>query len=163
MGSAVTRRRSWEGVGEPLFGEDWWVADQRLFEDSVARKASGSPPPRRSRRPSTLRKQDVAAGQGMLPWFEDPPGDADELLRGDGPRSLGTVAPGPVRADPGSGQLLPGPWEPGGEEDRRSGGRAGRGRPAGRGLPEQGRPDRPGTPAGRGDRPGRGDLAGAGT
>src|ERR1022692_522258 len=163
MGSAMTRRRNWEGVGEPLFGEDWWVSDQRLFEDSVARKASRSPPPRRSRRPSTLRRQDAAAGQGMLPWFEDPPGDADELLRGDGPRSLGTVAPGPVRADPGSGQLLLGPWEPGGDEDRRPGGRAGRGRPAGRGLPEQGGPDRPGTPAGRGDRPGRGDPAGART
>src|ERR1022692_2937326 len=159
----MTRRRNWEGVGEPLFGEDWWVSDQRLFEDSVARKASRSPPPRRSRRPSTLRRQDAAAGQGMLPWFEDPPGDADELLRGDGPRSLGTVAPGPVRADPGSGQLLLGPWEPGGDEDRRPGGRAGRGRPAGRGLPEQGGPDRPGTPAGRGDRPGRGDPAGART
>src|SRR5450631_1228177 len=38
----MTRRKSWEGVGEPLFGEDWWVADQRLFEDSVARKASRS-------------------------------------------------------------------------------------------------------------------------
>src|ERR1022692_836929 len=108
MGSAVTRRRSWEGVGEPLFGEDWWVDDQRLFEDSVARKASPSPTQRRARRATTLRRHDSAAesdsGQEMLPWFEDPPGEADELLRGDGPRSLGTVAPGPVRGDRRPGQ-----------------------------------------------------------
>ena len=25
-------------VGEPLFGEDWWVADQKLFEESLFRQ-----------------------------------------------------------------------------------------------------------------------------
>src|SRR5260370_32109522 len=89
--AVVTRRRTWEGVGEPLFGEEWWVADQRLFQDSLARKASPSPARRRARRAATLRKHDSAAkpdsGQDMLPWFEDPPGEADELLRGDGPRA----------------------------------------------------------------------------
>ena len=36
----VARRRGWEGVGEPLFGEDWWTADQQLFEDSVTARRS---------------------------------------------------------------------------------------------------------------------------
>jgi hypothetical protein len=30
------RRRRSDNAGEPLFGEDWWVADQKLFE--VARR-----------------------------------------------------------------------------------------------------------------------------
>jgi hypothetical protein len=109
----MTRRKNWDGVGEPLFGEDWWVADQQLFEDSVARKAARAPARRRPRRPSAVPGKEAAAEQGMLPWFEDSPGDADELLRGDGPRALGAVAPEPVRDNPGSGQLLLGPWQPG--------------------------------------------------
>jgi hypothetical protein len=31
---------------EPLFGEDWWTADQRLFEDSLARRETPRPPRR---------------------------------------------------------------------------------------------------------------------
>ena len=41
----MTRRRDWEGVGEPLFGEDWWAADQRLFADSLARRADAASGP----------------------------------------------------------------------------------------------------------------------
>src|ERR1700735_4694335 len=140
----MTRRRSSEGVGEPMFGEDCWAADQLLFQDSLIRRTAR--PPARRRRPSatTLRKQDATTDPGpqqeMLPWFEDPSGEPDELLRGDGPRALGAVAPDPVCGDPGSGQLLLGFGEPGGSPDRRPGGRAGRGRPAGRGLPGQGGP-----------------------
>jgi N12 class adenine-specific DNA methylase len=155
----MTRRKSWEGVGEPLFGEDWWVADQRLFEDSVARKAPRAPARRRTRPPSTVPGKDAAAEQDMLPWFEDPPGDGNELLRGDGPRALGAMAPEPVRDDPEPGQLLLGPWQPGGDEDRRAGGRASRERPARRELPGQSGPARAGTPPSRGDRADRADPA----
>jgi hypothetical protein len=31
----MTRRPPKGGVGEPLFGEEWWASDQRLFQDSV--------------------------------------------------------------------------------------------------------------------------------
>ena len=41
----VTRRRR-EPVGEPLFGEDWWVADQKLFEESLFRQQDSPPAPR---------------------------------------------------------------------------------------------------------------------
>ena len=40
----VTRRRR-EPVGEPLFGEDWWVADQKLFEESLFRQQEVPPAP----------------------------------------------------------------------------------------------------------------------
>jgi hypothetical protein len=100
----VVRRRTWVGVGEPLFGEEWWAADQRLFQDSLTRQTASSPTRRRRPRPATLQKHDATADPGhqqeMLPWFEDPPGEPDELLRGDGPRALGAVAPDPVRGDP---------------------------------------------------------------
>jgi hypothetical protein len=41
------RRRKWDNVGEPLFGEEWWRTDQKLFEDSIIRQA---PPPPAARR-----------------------------------------------------------------------------------------------------------------
>ncbi len=103
----MTRRRRHDGVGEPLFGEDWWADDQQLFQDSVTRRAA---PARRPRRAATIRKRETTAAagyeQGMLPLFEEPPGAAGEPLRGDGAGSLGPVAAGPVRGDRGSGQLL---------------------------------------------------------
>ena len=49
----MTRRRSWEQVGEPLFGEEWWNEDQQLFQDSLARQSAAKPRPRRApRRPA---------------------------------------------------------------------------------------------------------------
>ena len=70
-GALMSRRRPREGVGEPLFGEDWWAADQRLFQDSVTRRPPARPA---ARRPASLRKQDRGRRQQMLPWFEEPPG-----------------------------------------------------------------------------------------
>src|ERR1700761_5298474 len=160
-------RRKQYAVGEPLFGEEWWLDDQQLFADSVARKAQASPPRRRRpRRPARVPEQDGAAGpqyvQGMLPWFEEEPGDEDELLRSDGPAALGPVAAGPVRGDRGSGQLLRGPGEPGVGPDRGAGGPV-RGRhAAGRGIPGSGGQARPGPPSGGGDRAARHDPAGTG-
>src|SRR5690242_4776129 len=106
----MTRRRRWDDAGEPLFGEEWWAADQRLFADSLARRGTRPTRNRRARRSTTLQKQDRTAGpgpiQGMLPWFEDPPGADDELLRADGPASLGQMGSAPVRDDRESGRLL---------------------------------------------------------
>ena len=96
----MTRRRP-DNVGEPLFGEDWWVADQKLFEDSLIRQqARPAAPRRRPRRPGTLRKRNRPAPPGpvqdMLPGFGDQQGAADgEPVRGDGPQALGAVAAGP--------------------------------------------------------------------
>ena len=107
--------RAREQASEPLFGEDWWVADQRLFEDSLARRETPRPPRRRARKRANLRKQEAAGVQapvqGMLPGFEDPPGADDEPIRADGPAALGAVAARPVRGDRGPGQLLFGPGE----------------------------------------------------
>ena len=58
----MARRPPKGGVGEPLFGEKWWASDQRLFQDSLTRRAAARTAPRRPRRPATLRKQDAAAG-----------------------------------------------------------------------------------------------------
>ena len=92
------RRRRWDNFGEPLFGEDWWVADQKLFEDSLIREQSGPPAPRRrSRRTGTIRKRNRAAPSGlvqdMLPGFGErarssgsgtasPPGLVQDMLPG---------------------------------------------------------------------------------
>src|SRR5438105_2980133 len=171
----MTRRRRPSGLGEPLFGEDWWADDQQLFQDSVTRRAA---PARRPRRTATIRKRETTAAAGyeqdMLPLSEEPPGAAGEPLRGDGAGSLGPVAAGPVRGDRGSGQLLLGFGSPGGSEDRQPGPGPGGRRPAGGGLSGQGgpagrgpapgradRPDREHPPAaGTGSRPGRGEPAG---
>jgi hypothetical protein len=134
----MTRRPPKGGVGEPLFGEEWWASDQRLFQDSLARKTAA----RRARRPATIRRRDAAAAgdsQLMLPWFEDPDGAGDESVRPDGAGALGAVAAGPVRGDPGSGQLLLWPRGEGAAADQPAGGGTGRGRPAGRGIPGEGR------------------------
>src|SRR5205823_15097368 len=99
------RRRRWDNFGEPLFGEEWWVADQKLFEDSLVRQQSGPPAPRRrSRRTGTIRKRNRAAPSGlvqdMLPGFGEQQGAADgEPVRGDGPQALGAVAAGAARGD----------------------------------------------------------------
>ena len=70
----MARRPPKGGVGEPLFGEDWWASDQQLFQDSLTRRAAAAAP---ARRPVSIRRRDAAAagdGQPMLPWFEDPDG-----------------------------------------------------------------------------------------
>ena len=108
------RRRRQDNAGEPLFGEDWWAADQELFEDSLIRQESRPVAPRRrSRRPGSIRKRTQPAQPGlvqdMLPGFQDDQGAADgEPVRGDGPQALGAVAAGPVRGDPGPGEVLRG-------------------------------------------------------
>ena len=163
------RRRRWDNFGEPLFGEDWWVADQKLFEDSLIREQSGPPAPRRrSRRTGTIRKRNRAAPSGlvqdMLPGFGEQQGAAaDEPVRGDGPQALGTVAAGPVRGDREPGGVLHRPGRGGRAEDHRAGLGAGGGRPAGRGIPGQGRAAGGGPAPGRADRAGRDDPAAAGT
>jgi|HubBroStandDraft_1064217.scaffolds.fasta_scaffold31182_4 hypothetical protein len=152
------------GVGEPLFGEDWWAEDQKLFEDAVARRTSSPKSRQRPRRPAKPRKQPLPADrpfvQDMLPWFEDPQGDEHESLRPDRDGSLGEVAPGLVRGDPEQGQLLLGFGEPGGEPDRRAGLGVREDRPAGRGVPGEGRPARGGPAPGRADSPVRDDSPG---
>jgi hypothetical protein len=40
----MARRKHWEGAGEPLFGEDWWLAEQRLFANSLTLRGSRSRP-----------------------------------------------------------------------------------------------------------------------
>src|SRR5580658_1499907 len=148
-------RRAWVGVGEPLFGEDWWAEDQKLFEDAVARRTARPQSRPRSRHSSKSAKQPLPADppwvQGLLPWFEDPQGDSDEPLRPARDGSLGKVAPGPVPSDPGQGELFPGLGKPGGVEDRRAGPGVRRRRPARRDLPEQSRP------SGRSEAPSRAD------
>src|SRR5215467_7420659 len=130
----TARRKQWEGAGEPLFGEEWWLADQRLFADSLAR--------RRPRRPARLRKQasyvEPAWEQGTLDLFGERPGAEDEPLRGHGPGALGAVASPAVRGDRGPGQLLLGFGEPGVGEDRGAGQRVRRGHAARRGVPGEG-------------------------
>src|SRR5437773_5942016 len=163
------RRRRWDNFGEPLFGEDWWVADQKLFEDSLIREQSGPPAPRRrSRRTGTIRKRNRAAPSGlvqdMLPGFGEQQGAADgEPVRGDGPQALGAVAAGPVRGDREPGGVLHRPGRGGRAEDHRAGMGAGGGRPAGRGVPGQGRAAGGGAAPGRADRAGRDDPAAPGT
>src|SRR5580658_8549343 len=160
----MARRRKWEAVGEPLFGEDWWRDDQRLFADSLTRQApAATRRAPRPRRPATLPAQASASQpeyvQGMLPWFEEETGVADESVRGDGPAALGEVAAPAVRGNRGSGQLLHRPGRAGLGPDRGAGVRV-RGRSAaGRGIPGPGGEARPGPPAGRGDRPARDDPA----
>src|SRR6266568_4356401 len=159
----VTRRRSREPVGEPLFGEDWWQQDQRLFQDSLARRPASKPPSRRSctrgAQPGTLQNgyvQDALfTDDDLLPVR----GGEDDPLRPDGPEALGTVAAGPVRGDRGPGQLLLQPGEAGGGTGRPPGPATGRRRPARRGVPGQGRPPRPGPAPGGRDRPGGPDPA----
>src|SRR5438045_8640589 len=61
------RRRRWDNFGEPLFGEEWWVADQKLFEDSLIRQQSSPPAPRRrARRTGTIRKRNRAVPAGLV-------------------------------------------------------------------------------------------------
>src|SRR5439155_888531 len=105
VGRIPGRRRRWDNFGEPLFAEDWWVADQKLFEDSLIRQQpSSSGSRRRSARAGTIRKRKRPAPSGlvqdMLPGFGEEQGaDDGEPVRGDGPQALGTVAAGPVRAN----------------------------------------------------------------
>src|SRR5262245_23218913 len=116
----TARRRGPSELDVPLFDEDWWVSDQQLFQDSLARLSAPRPAAPKARRRATLRSKDAAASTGivqpMLPWFEEPdlPGDADEPLRGDSAGALGAVAADPVRGDQRSGQLLLGPGDAGG-------------------------------------------------
>jgi len=63
-GGQVTRRPPKGGVGEPLFGEDWWTDDQRLFQDSLIRRVVRTAP-RRTRRPAELAGDD-RPGEGYL-------------------------------------------------------------------------------------------------
>src|ERR1035438_5520974 len=165
----MPRRRSPEGAGERLFGEDWWREDQQLFQDSVARTAATGVRPRsrratrRAAQPGTLpdgyeqgalfSADDIAAIQGA----------EHEPVRPDGPEALGALAARPVRADRGSGQLLLGLGEVNGGEDRQPGAGPGGRRPARGGVPGQGRPSGPGAAPGGGDRSGGPDPAGTGT
>jgi hypothetical protein len=108
-GGLMARRPPKGGVGEPLFGEDWWSSDQRLFQDSLARPAASRAAPRRARRPASMRGQDADAdgGQLVLPWFGDAAGEGDEPVRADGAGALGALgalAADPVRGDSGSGR-----------------------------------------------------------
>jgi hypothetical protein len=63
----MTRRRRPGDQDLPLFGEDWWAADQQLFQDAVTRRTA---PSRRRRRAATIRKREATAAagheQGML-------------------------------------------------------------------------------------------------
>jgi hypothetical protein len=52
----VTPRSRRDDAAEPLFGEDWWVTDQQLFQDAVNREAGRKP-----RRWATIRKRKTAA------------------------------------------------------------------------------------------------------
>ena len=51
-----SRRKPQEGLGEPLFDE-WWLEDQRLFQDSVAQ----------ARRQSRARAPAQEPGQAVRP------------------------------------------------------------------------------------------------
>ena len=157
-------RRAWIGVGEPLFGEDWWAEDQKLFEDAVARRTAHKQVRRGITRPAKTKNQPLSPAppwiQGMLPWFEDPQGDEHESLRPDRDGSLGEVAPSPVRGDPEQGQLFPGLGEPGGVEDRRAGPGLRGQRPARRDVPGEGRPPGRSPAPRRADRPVRDDPPG---
>src|ERR1035438_5226487 len=84
--------------------------------------------------------------------------EEDESLRGDGPASLGAVATGAVRDDPGSGQLLLDIGRGSSSADRGPDPGPGGRRPARGGLPGEGGPAEHGPPPGGGDRP-----AGAGS
>src|SRR5437588_1657419 len=169
VGRIPGRRRRWDNFGEPLFAEDWWVADQKLFEDSLIRQPPSSPGPRRrSARAGTIRKRNRPAPPGlvqdMLPGFGEQQGAGDgEPVRPDGPQALGTVAAGPVRDDREPGGVLHRPGRRGRAEDHRAGLGTGGGRPAGRGIPGQGRQAGGGPAPGRADRAGRDDPAAAGT
>src|SRR6266581_5177652 len=161
----MSRRRR-EDAGEPLFSEDWWREDQQLFKDSQTRQAasrsSARRVPRRPRPAASLQgeyTQDALfSGDDLLPAR----GAEHEPLRRDGPEALDAVAALPVRPDRGSGQLLLGPWDPDGGEDRQSLAGAGGRRPARGGIPGQGRAPGPGAASGGGDRAGGLDPAGAG-
>src|ERR1019366_9482202 len=87
----------------------------------------------------------------------------DEPLRGDGPASLGTVATGAVRDDPGSGQLLLDTGGGSSQADRGPDPGSGGRRSARGGLPGEGGPAEHGPPPGGGDRPARAGSAHAGT
>ena len=71
----MPRRRSWEGAGEPLFGEDWWRENQKLFQDSLARTAATG----RKSRPR--RAAPRAAQPGTLPdrYEQDALFSADDI------------------------------------------------------------------------------------
>src|SRR5579875_933034 len=90
-------------------------------------------------------------------------GDGGEPLRGDGPRSLATVAAAEVPGDTGSGQLLLGPWPGSGHADRGPDPGPGAGRPSGGGLPGEGGSAQRGTQPGGGDRAAGTGPAAAGT
>src|SRR6266851_2762977 len=165
----MPRRRSWEGAGEPLFGEDWWREDQKLFQDSLARTAATarkSRPRRAARRaaqPGTLpdgHAQDALFSYDDIAAIQ---GAEHEPVRPDGPEALGAVAARPVRPDRGPGQLLLGLGEVNGGEDRQPGAGSGGRRPARGGVPRQSRSAGPGAAPGGGDRAGRPDPARTGT
>ena len=140
-----SRRKPQEDLGEPLFDE-WWLEDQRLFQDSVDRRdASPAPgcqrknPGRRSVRRRNLLRE---SGQDALFSLDEVLADrkgTDEPLRPDGAAALGEVAALPVRDDRGPGGILHRPGPPGGGTGRPAGVAAGGGRPAGRGVSGQGR------------------------
>jgi hypothetical protein len=127
VGPIPGRRRRWDNFGEPLFGEDWWVAGQKLFEDSLIRQQASPPAPRRrSRRTGTIRKRNRAVPSGlvqdMLPGFAEEQGaDDGEPVRPDGPQALGTVAAGTVRGDREPGGVLHRPGRGGRAEDHHAG------------------------------------------
>ena len=88
----MARRRKRYAVGEPLFGEDWWQEDQRLFADAVTRTVLQVP--RRAPKAASLPKRGSEPipqyVQDMLPGFGEQQGAAaDEPVRGDGPQALG--------------------------------------------------------------------------
>lgn len=98
-GLCGTTQEPWS-AGEPLFGEDWQLSGP---DQSKAGK-----PVRSGLRRGGGRGGKTAAGQAMLPWFEEdaPGGEASEPVRGDGARPLDEVAAGPVRGDRGPAGLL---------------------------------------------------------
>jgi hypothetical protein len=109
-------------VGEPLFAEDWWAADQKLFEDSLIRQQQQpSAAGRRARRTGSIRTRNRPAPSGpvqdMLPWFQDEQGAAGEPVRGDGPQALGALAAGPVRGDREAGDVFHQPGRGSGRQD----------------------------------------------
>src|SRR5215467_12391960 len=99
----VARRRPRTGVGEPLFGADWWQQDQQLFQDSLARRSPTRPSRRRAPR-RTTQPGSLPGGyaQGAL-FSEDDllphQGAENEPIRPDGSAALGAVAADPVHDD----------------------------------------------------------------
>lgn len=81
-GGCVGRRRNWGSAGEPLFGEGWQLHGP---DQSKAGKPAWSGPRRGGGRGGK-----AAAGQAMLPWFEEdaPGGEGSGPVRADGAQPL---------------------------------------------------------------------------